>query len=119
MNFSLTFFTPPAFRNIQWKVRWASPSSAATGRHFLTVAEQVYLIFGTFCVAALVHVFLLFQETQGKSLEEVDDIFNNESVWAFRVKHRPGQFTCEIENVKNAKYIETEDAKVQVEMVEK
>lgn len=55
-NFSLTFFTPTAFRNIQWRF---------------------YIIFGSFCVGAFVHVFFFFQETQGRSLEEMNDIFDN------------------------------------------
>lgn len=55
-NFSLTFFVPPAFQNIQWRF---------------------YFIFASFCLAASVHVFLFFQETQGKSLEEMNDIFDN------------------------------------------
>jgi hypothetical protein len=55
-NFSLTFFVPPAFQNIQWRF---------------------YMIFGAFCLAALIHVFFFFQETRGKSLEEMNDIFDN------------------------------------------
>ncbi|KFY45526.1 hypothetical protein V494_00904 [Pseudogymnoascus sp. VKM F-4513 (FW-928)] len=64
MNFSLTFFTPPAFQHIQWKT---------------------FLIFGTLCCCAIVHVFLLFPESCGKTLEEMDDLFN-ESIWAFKQK---------------------------------
>lgn len=76
MNFALTFFTPPAFKNIQWKV---------------------YMIFGTFCLAALIHVFFLFQETSGKTLEEMGDIFDNESVWAFKVKYKESRLVAEVE----------------------
>ncbi|KAH9209568.1 general substrate transporter [Leptodontidium sp. 2 PMI_412] len=79
MNFSLTFFTPPGFKTIQWKV---------------------YCIFGTFCVASLVNVFLVFQETCGKSLEEVDDIFSKESIWAFKVdSNKPSRFEVEVQRV--------------------
>lgn len=35
------------------------------------------MIFGTFCVAALIHVFFFFQETRAKPLEVMDDIFDN------------------------------------------
>ena len=56
MNIIWLQSAPTAFANIQWRF---------------------YLIFGTFCVAALIHVFLFFQETRGKSLEEMDDIFDN------------------------------------------
>lgn len=80
-NFSLTFFTLPGFQHIQWRL---------------------YCIFGTFCLCALIHVFLLFQETRGKSLEEMDDIFNNESIWAFRVKEKPSRLDVEIEEAKRA-----------------
>ena len=46
------------------------------------------MIFGTFCLAALVHVFLLFQETCGKTLEEMDTIFDNlDNLWAFKSRH--------------------------------
>ena len=64
-NFSLTFFTPPAFQNIQWRF---------------------YLIFGTFCAAAFLHVYFFFQETSGKTLEEIDDIFDNNTFAFGKVK---------------------------------
>ncbi|KAI9793090.1 MAG: hypothetical protein M1816_000988 [Peltula sp. TS41687] len=53
-NFALSYFVPPAFVNIQWRV---------------------YLIFGIFCTAMAIHVFFLFPETAGKSLEEVESMF--------------------------------------------
>jgi hypothetical protein len=47
------------------------------------------MIFGTFCVASLVHVFLFFQETCAKPLEQMDEIFDN-NVWAFgKIKGPP------------------------------
>jgi hypothetical protein len=64
-NFSLTFFTPPAFQNIQWRF---------------------YMIFGSFCVAAFVHVFLFFQETRGRTLEEMNDIFDNNTFAFGKIK---------------------------------
>lgn len=60
----------------------------------------MYCIFGTFCLSALIHVFLLFQETLGKSLEEMDDIFNNESIWAFKVRNKPSRFEAVVETAK-------------------
>lgn len=54
MNFALGYFVPPAFVNIQWRT---------------------YLIFGVFCVSMFIHVFFLFPETAGKTLEEVEGIF--------------------------------------------
>ncbi|KAJ5708824.1 hypothetical protein N7493_010158 [Penicillium malachiteum] len=79
-NFALTFFTPPAFQNIQWKT---------------------YCVFGTFCIVAAIHVFFLFQETCGKSLEEIDEIFENQSVWAFKAKTEPSRLTVDIEQAKD------------------
>lgn len=43
------------------------------------------------------HVFFLFQESCGKSLEEMDDVFNNQSIWAFRVKAEDSKFSAEVE----------------------
>lgn len=53
-NFALSYFVPPAFVNIQWKV---------------------YIIFGCFCAAMAVHTFFLFPETAGKTLEDVEEMF--------------------------------------------
>ncbi|OQV04682.1 hypothetical protein CLAIMM_09532 [Cladophialophora immunda] len=55
-NTALGLFVPVAFVNIQWKT---------------------YLIFGTFLVASFVHVFFFFPETSGKTLEEVEGIFDD------------------------------------------
>ncbi|KAK2731254.1 hypothetical protein FQN55_004899 [Onygenales sp. PD_40] len=79
MNFSLTFFTPPAFQNIQYKV---------------------YFIFGIICLGAVVHVFLLFQETCGRSLEEMDDVFTNEPIWAFKARPLPSKLETNIERAR-------------------
>ncbi|KAK0187128.1 general substrate transporter [Armillaria mellea] len=54
MNFALSFFVPPAFKNIQWKT---------------------YLVFGVFCVASFIQVFFTFHETKGRSLEEISTLF--------------------------------------------
>lgn len=53
-NFALSYFVPPAFVNIQWRV---------------------YIIFGVFCTAMAVHTFFLFPETAGKTLEDVEEMF--------------------------------------------
>jgi MFS family permease len=55
-NFALGYFVPPAFVSIQWKV---------------------YVLFGVFCTAMLIHVFFLFPETAGKTLEEVEAMFTD------------------------------------------
>lgn len=58
-------------------------------------------MFGTFCICAAIHVFFLFQETCGKSLEEIDDIFNNQSIWAFKAREEPSRLDAEIEQAKD------------------
>lgn len=55
-NFALGYFVPPAFENIQWKV---------------------YILFGVFCAAMFIHVFFMFPETAGKTLEEVEAMFTD------------------------------------------
>jgi hypothetical protein len=55
-NFALAYFVPPAFQNIGWKT---------------------YLLFGIFLAAMFIHVFFLFPETASKPLEEVEEIFND------------------------------------------
>ncbi|KAF9883996.1 hypothetical protein FE257_002384 [Aspergillus nanangensis] len=57
-NFALGYFVPPAFVNIKW---------------------QVYLLFGVFCAAMFLHVFFMFPETTGKTLEDVEKIFTDPS----------------------------------------
>jgi MFS family permease len=57
-NLALGLFTPPAFETIMWKT---------------------YLIFGVFCTVMFVHVFFLFPETSGKTLEETEAMFEDPS----------------------------------------
>lgn len=56
-NLALAFFVPPAFTNIDWKT---------------------YMIFGTFCAVIFFHVFFTYPETCGKSLEEIDVVFEGD-----------------------------------------
>jgi MFS family permease len=66
-NFALSYFVPPAFVEIQWKT---------------------YIIFGVFCTAMTVHVFFLFPETAGKTLEEVESMFlAGERAWNTHVEY--------------------------------
>lgn len=94
-NFALTFFTPPGFKNIQWKV-------SLSFQFLLEMSdpEQIYCVFGTLCIVAAIHVFFLFQETVGKSLEEVDEIFEKQSVWAFKARQEPSRLAADIEQAK-------------------
>jgi hypothetical protein len=36
-----------------------------------------YIFFGAFCVIAFVYVWFFVPETKGKSLEEMDEVFND------------------------------------------
>lgn len=55
-NTALGLFVPPAFTNIKWKT---------------------YVIFGVFNLCMLVHVFFMFPETAGKTLEETEAMFTD------------------------------------------
>jgi MFS family permease len=55
-NFALAYFVPPALRNIKWRT---------------------YMLFAAMCSAAFVHVFFCFPETKGRTLEEMEEIFNS------------------------------------------
>jgi MFS family permease len=77
-NFALSYFVPPAFVNIQWKV---------------------YLIFGCFCFAMALHTFFCFPETAGKTLEDIEEMFlSGIPAWKTRVetlaarRHEAGAF---------------------------
>ncbi|ANB14373.1 Snf3p [Sugiyamaella lignohabitans] len=78
-NFALALFVPSAFTNITWKT---------------------YIIFGVFCAVMIIHVFLMFPETKGKTLEEIDQIWADKvPAWrsASFVPRRPsvGEYTGE------------------------
>lgn len=53
-NFAIAMFTPPSFKNINWRT---------------------YIIYASCCVAMGIHVFFFFPETKGKRLEEIDQIW--------------------------------------------
>ncbi|KAM5369020.1 hypothetical protein ACJZ2D_009223 [Fusarium nematophilum] len=55
-NLALAFFVPPAFENITWRT---------------------YIIFGVFCTVMIPHIFFTYPETAGKTLEEIDTIFDS------------------------------------------
>jgi MFS family permease len=64
---SQSYFVPPAFVNIQWKV---------------------YLIFGVFCATMALHTFFVFPETAGKSLEDIEEMFlAGVPAWKTRVEY--------------------------------
>ncbi|KAI1083688.1 putative MFS glucose transporter [Whalleya microplaca] len=67
-NFALAFFVAPAFTNIVWKT---------------------YIIFGVFCAAMTFHIFFLYPETAGRTLEEIDIVFDTGvSAWRSAEVHQ-------------------------------
>ncbi|CAI6340409.1 unnamed protein product [Periconia digitata] len=77
-NCILAFAVPPLLWSINWKM---------------------YMIFGAFNGAALVHMFLTAPETKGKTLEEMDDVFDSGiPAWKTRATtSRLDQLTHDIE----------------------
>jgi MFS family permease len=55
-NCALAFAVPPLLREINWRM---------------------YIVFATFNGAALVHTYLCAPETKGKTLEEMDEVFDS------------------------------------------
>ncbi|AMD20012.1 HCL139Cp [Eremothecium sinecaudum] len=64
LNFTFAMVIPTAFKNITWRT---------------------YIIFGVFDVSLAVHTFLAFPETKGKTLEEVEQMWQSK-VPAWRSK---------------------------------
>ncbi|GAA5987470.1 hypothetical protein JCM5350_003093 [Sporobolomyces pararoseus] len=98
-NFALAFCTPPAFRNIQWRT---------------------YFVFGTFCFAMAIHVFFMFPETRGRTLEEMEEVFDGNAFTAWRVKSSTGKKTlAEVEAaVEHGSQDEKDDLKPEISHVE-
>ena len=67
-NFALAYFVPPAFEQITWRT---------------------YVLFAVFCFAMFWHVFFLFPETANKSLEEVEEIFDDTKPGSIRLIGTP------------------------------
>ncbi|GAA6022344.1 hypothetical protein JCM10207_003294 [Rhodosporidiobolus poonsookiae] len=62
-NFALSYSTPPAFRDIQWKT---------------------YFLYMTFNCCAAIHVFFMFPETKGFTLEEMEEVFDGNAFTAWK-----------------------------------
>jgi len=72
-NCALAFAVPPGLATIAWKT---------------------YFIFGTFNFAAFIHVFFMYPETKGRTLEEVEEIFAQGHVFtAWKIKPDVGKKT--------------------------
>ena len=74
-NFALTYFVPPAFVNVKWQVyiMWVKPSL----HDFVFRLMGFSTSFGVFNAAMALHVFFVFPETAGKTLEEIEGMFTD------------------------------------------
>jgi len=78
---------------------WAVPPGLST------IAWKTYFIFGTFNFAAFIHIFFMYPETVGRSLEEVEEIFKQGHVFtAWKIGKDVGKKTL-AEVVENSKAI--------------
>ncbi|KAI0706643.1 general substrate transporter [Earliella scabrosa] len=69
---------------------WAVPPGLAT------IAWKTYFIFGTFNFAAFIHIFFMFPETAGRTLEEIEEVFaQGHTFAAWKIKRHVGQKTLE------------------------
>jgi hypothetical protein len=69
---------------------WAVPPGLST------IAYKTYFIFGVFNLGAFIHVFFMFPETAGRTLEEVEEIFTQGNTFtAWRVDRSVGRKTLE------------------------
>ena len=76
---------------------WAVPPGLSS------IAYKTYFIFGTFNFAAFIHVFFMFPETKGRTLEEIEDVFAAGHVFtAWKIKSDVGKKT--LEDVVNARH---------------
>jgi sugar porter (SP) family MFS transporter len=78
-NFILAYAVPPALEKIQYRT---------------------YFIFAAFCVGMTIHVFLMFPETKGRTLEEMDELFNSD-IPAWKTRSLPAsKLEQDIENIR-------------------
>ncbi|KAF9539152.1 hypothetical protein EC957_005763 [Mortierella hygrophila] len=78
-NFALAYAVPPLLQSIQYRT---------------------YFIFAAFCVGMTVHVFFMFPETKGRTLEEMDELFNsNIPAWKTAAQP-PSRLDHDIEELK-------------------
>ena len=67
---------------------WAVPPGLSS------IAYKTYFIFGTFNFAAFIHILFCFPETAGRTLEEIEAVFEQENVFtAWRIPRDVGKKT--------------------------
>ncbi|KAF5372329.1 hypothetical protein D9615_009264 [Tricholomella constricta] len=74
-NFALAWAVPPGLANVAWKT---------------------YYIFATFNFAACIHIFFMYPETVGRTLEEVEEIFQQGHLFtAWKIDKNVGKKTLD------------------------
>ena len=69
---------------------WAVPPGLSS------IAYKTYFIFGTFNFAAFVHIFFCFPETAGRTLEEIEEVFDQGHMFtAWKIERHVGKKTLE------------------------
>ncbi|KAI0312838.1 general substrate transporter [Amylostereum chailletii] len=69
---------------------WAVPPGLST------IAYKTYFIFGTFNFAAFIHIFFMFPETAGRTLEEIEEVFGQGHIFtAWKIPRGVGKKTLE------------------------
>lgn len=69
---------------------WAVPPGLSS------IAYKTYFIFGTFNFAAFIHILFCFPETAGRTLEEIEAVFEQGHIFtAWKVKKDVGRQTLE------------------------
>jgi len=77
-NFALGMFTPPAFINIEWKL---------------------FIVFGVLCIVASAWFFVLYPETCGKTLEEVELMFSKDGPHPWHTHKGESRLDAQIEAI--------------------
>lgn len=80
----------------------SSQQGTSTAGNLTLVDSQFYIVFGTICTVSAIHIFLLFPETQGKTLEEMDEIFSS-TIWGFKTTNLSSRLEAEIEDARDMK----------------
>lgn len=81
-NFALNMFLPPAFINIKWRI---------------------FIVFGVLCIGAAVWFFLLYPETCGKTIEEIEIMFSKEGPRPWQTRKGESRLHKEVEAIRNRK----------------
>ncbi|KFY48808.1 hypothetical protein V495_01012 [Pseudogymnoascus sp. VKM F-4514 (FW-929)] len=72
---------------------------------------KTYILFGTFCAAMGLHVFFCFPETAGKTLEEIDSVFESRTPpWRTHVQSQTPVASNKLEDIEKNVSPDTKDS---------